>query len=84
MTRIVRARYANGALTPMEPLDLAENAEVRLTIEELPVKSKKRHPKRPFKVKPLPGGFMPGINVDKIRDVLSEMDDEEFRRKAEL
>lgn len=84
MTRIVRARYANGALTPMEPLDLAENAEVRLTIEELPVKSKKRHQTRPFKVKPLPGGFMPGINVDKIRDVLSEMDDEEFQRKAEL
>ena len=32
----VKARYANGVLTPLEPLDLAEGAEVALVIEETP------------------------------------------------
>ena len=34
MTSTFRARYANGALTPLEPLDLAEGAEVTLSIED--------------------------------------------------
>ena len=29
----VKARYANGVLTPLEPLDLAEGAEVTLSID---------------------------------------------------
>ena len=33
MTIQVRARYANGVLTPLEPLDLEEGAEVELKIE---------------------------------------------------
>lgn len=36
MTKIVKAKYANGALMPLERLDLAENSVVLLTIEALP------------------------------------------------
>ena len=32
----VKARYANGVLTPLEPLDLEEGAEVVMSIEEPP------------------------------------------------
>ena len=36
MTITVRARYINGQLTPMEPLDLEEGAEVIVSVEERP------------------------------------------------
>ena len=32
MIRKVKAKYANGVLTPFEPLDLAEGTEVKLDI----------------------------------------------------
>ena len=32
----VKARYANGVLTPLEPLDLEEGAEFVVSIEEPP------------------------------------------------
>ena len=34
MTTQVRARYANGVLTPLEPLDLEEGAEITVSFEE--------------------------------------------------
>ena len=33
----LRARYANGVLTPLEPLDLEEGREVMVSIEDAPV-----------------------------------------------
>ncbi|MCY4640757.1 MAG: antitoxin family protein [Chloroflexi bacterium] len=33
MVASVKARYADGVLTPLEPLDLEEGEEVRLSIE---------------------------------------------------
>ena len=36
MTARVRARYANGVLTPLEPLDLEEGDEVTVSIEGAP------------------------------------------------
>lgn len=30
----VKAKYSNGVLTPLEPLDLAEGAEVTVSVEE--------------------------------------------------
>ena len=36
MTQTIKAKYANGALTPLERLDLAEDSVVLLTIEALP------------------------------------------------
>ena len=32
----VRARYENGVLTPLEPLDLEEGAEVMVSVESAP------------------------------------------------
>ena len=32
----VRAKYANGVLTPLEPLDLEEGAEVTVSVEGSP------------------------------------------------
>ena len=32
----VRAKYENGVLTPLEPLDLAEGAEVMVSVEDAP------------------------------------------------
>ena len=32
----VRARYENGVLTPLDPLDLAEGAEVLVSVEGAP------------------------------------------------
>ena len=32
----VKARYANGVLTPLEPLDLEEGAEVTVSVEGSP------------------------------------------------
>ena len=36
MTPSVKARYANGVLTPLEPLDLEEGDEVTVSIEGAP------------------------------------------------
>ena len=33
MTITIKARYANGQLTPLEPLDLEEGAEVTVSVE---------------------------------------------------
>ena len=40
MTRKIRARYSNGTLTPLEPVDLKEGEEVALSIEDKPELSK--------------------------------------------
>ena len=34
MTSTIRARYENGRLTPLEPLDLDEGAEVTVSVED--------------------------------------------------
>ena len=39
MTPNVRARYTNGTLVPLEPLDLEEGAEVTVSVEGAPVQS---------------------------------------------
>lgn len=36
MTTHVKARYANGVLTPLKPLNLKEGAEVTVSVEEDP------------------------------------------------
>ena len=60
MTKIVKARFANGVLTPLEPLELDENNVVLVTIEELPAPSKEE-PKRPFRVKPFGWRLCPRV-----------------------
>ena len=43
MTITVKARYANGQLTPLEPLKLEEGAEVLVTVEENPAAQAPAH-----------------------------------------
>ncbi|MCY3542681.1 MAG: antitoxin family protein [Chloroflexi bacterium] len=40
MKTTVRARYTNGALTPLEPVELKEGDEVTLSIDDTPQLSK--------------------------------------------
>ena len=40
----VRARYQNGVLTPLEPLDLEEGAEVTLSVEGAPAGASEETP----------------------------------------
>ena len=40
----VRARYENGVLTPLEPLDLEEGAEVSVSVESAPVGASEETP----------------------------------------
>lgn len=40
MTKRVKAIFTNGALTPLEPVDLKEGEEVTLSIEDKPELSK--------------------------------------------
>lgn len=35
MTSAIKARYSNGTLTPLEPLDLEEGAEVVISIDAI-------------------------------------------------
>lgn len=46
MTRKIRARYSNGTLTPLEPVDLKEGEEVTLSIEDKPQLSKEERIER--------------------------------------
>ena len=38
----VKAKYTNGVLSPLEPLDITEGAEVALVIEEIPLQARRR------------------------------------------
>ncbi len=37
-TQTIRARYANGVLTPLEPLNLADGCEVTVDVSEPPLR----------------------------------------------
>jgi len=41
----------------------------------------KEEPQPPYRVKPWPGGIMPGIDMDKIGHYLDDLDTAEFARK---
>lgn len=80
MTKTVKARFANGVLTPLEPLGLDEDKIVLVSVEELPAQEEEK-PRKPFRVTPFPGGFAPDFDPANLKDLLCEMDDEEFWRK---
>ncbi|MCY4624837.1 MAG: antitoxin family protein [Chloroflexi bacterium] len=40
----VKARYENGVLTPLEPLDLEEGVEVTVSVEEAPPQALRETP----------------------------------------
>ena len=86
MIRKVRARFANGVLTPLEPLDLEEGAVLMLSLEadaasELGHESEKSK----FRVIPNHSGFLPGMDDPKrMKQLLEEEDIEHFLRIQEL
>ncbi len=45
MTTSIRARYTNGTLVPLEPLDLEEGAEVTVSVEPAPSEPPHKTPK---------------------------------------
>ena len=77
MKQTIKARYVNGTLELLEPLDLEENHVVLVTVDELPRPEWPEH-QRIFRVKPFPGGFAAGVNPANLKDMLAEMDDERF------
>ncbi len=79
MKQTIKAKYVNGALEPLEPLDLDENKVVLVTVDELPL-PERLEPERAFRVKPFPGGFAPGFDPANLKSLLGEMDDEKFLR----
>ena len=44
MITSVKARYANGVLMPLEPLDIEEGAEVTVSVEGAPTEAPKETP----------------------------------------
>ena len=58
----VRARYANGVLTPLEPLDLEDGAEVSVSVEAA-------QPKASDETPPPNGGLAAIVErVEKLRE----------------
>ena len=80
MTQTVKAKFTNGVLTPLEPLDLDEDNVVLVTVAEVPGPARENSA-RPFRVKPVSRGFAPGVDPAKLKDLLCDMDDAEFFRK---
>ena len=88
----VRARYANGVLTPLEPLDLEEGVEVVLSLEgtlsggpsdisgELTMELKIERGPPKFRVAPIQDGFVPGFDPKKLKQFLNDEDDERYLR----
>ena len=67
----VKAKYLNGAMMPLEPLDLEEGREVVVTIEDGVGAAT---PKPAFRVVPNNSGFAPGVDSAKIKQFLYEGD----------
>jgi len=77
----------------LEP-DVAEKLRLRMSREKISFKravnealraglgKPERKPKVKFKVEPFPCGLKPGIDPNKLGQLLDEMEVEEFRRKS--
>lgn len=86
MIRTVNARYAKGILTPLEPLELEEGAEVVLNIELAPSPdSKQETVKRKFRVIPNHSGLLPGMDdPKKMKQLLEDEDIEHYLNVQEF
>lgn len=69
----LKARMRTGNLTLKETVNRALRAG--LAVED------RKKPEKRFRVKPFHGGLMPGIDIDKINQVLDEMEVEELARR---
>ena len=77
MTTRIRARYANGVLTPLEPLDLKDGDGVVLNIETAS-KPEQEADKSEFRVAPLHSEFVLGVDPKKLKQFLNDEDDERY------
>ena len=86
MIRKVKAKYANGVLTPFEPLDLEEGAVVELSLEvDAPPDPQQKSEKTKFRVVPNHSGFLPGLEDPKrMKQLLEDEDIEHFLRVQEF
>ncbi len=75
MTKTIKAKYAHGVITPLEPLELAEDSVVLLTIELLPAGEPE-----PGEVELLGGSNDSGLIIDMEdpRALKKFLDDEEL------
>ena len=80
MTKRISARYANGVLTPLEPLDLEDGEVVVLSIEAAS-KPEQKAAKPKFRVVPNHSGFAPGVDPNRLKELLEELDIEEYLEK---
>ena len=84
-TQTVNAKFANGVLTPLEPLNLPEGVLVALNIQTLdatgPYAPAKAAAKPEFRVVPNRGGFAPGVGPNNLKDIIHDLEDEEFLEK---
>ena len=81
----VNARFTNGVLTPLEPLDLPEGVLVALNIQTLDVPGPgapaQAVAKTKFRVVRNRGGFAPGVDPNSLKDIIHDLEDEEFLGK---
>ena len=80
MTKTVNARFANGVLTPLEPLDLPEGALVALSIEAAGAPERELA-KSEVKIVPNQSGFAPGIDPTKLNQLNDELMVKEYLAK---
>lgn len=84
-TKTVNARFANGVLTPLEPLDLPEGVLVELNIQTLdapgPDAPTQGAGKTEFRVVPNHSGLAPGVDAGNLKDIIRDREDEEFLEK---
>ena len=76
----VNARFANGVLTPLEPIDLPEGALVALNIETSGAPQQDA-PKTQGRIVPNHSGFAPGIDPTKLNQLNDELMVEEYLEK---
>ena len=79
MIRTVNAKYANGVLTPLEPLDLEDGSEVVLNIDLGPNRDR-GNSKSKFRIVPFSREFAPGVDPRNLKQFLNDEDDELYLR----
>lgn len=99
MVTEIRARYSNGTLTLLDPVDLEEGTEVMLTLDEdlaagqptirgqltVPTGPVDEVSRPEFQVVPFHSEFLPGMDDPKrMKQILEDEDIEHFLRVQEF
>lgn len=79
MPRIVNARFANGVLIPLEPLDFEEGAVVALSIEVAQLRPEWSGNSPP--AVPNQGDFPPDVDPKRLKNLLYEQEVEGYLEK---